>query len=535
MNILKNFNFLSNVNASYLVKDSAITNLSNREKKIIAIILSAFVVLSACFALLTSKWPSIKSKFNKIDDVETNNSPKNSPKIDATSPKNDPIQSEDADQSKINGEEPIIDEDQPKSGKIATKVAVVSLVANDALGMDAAAVATNASPKNGEIDLNPSSTNTSSVKDASPVNDVLPAKDVSPIKDPLPVQSGEKDAQKVVKTNPVFPAVDKVFKKDLFVQVLNSGGYVLNGKNIVIPPAQKPIKYTRDGDKFFEEALDLFKKEHQIDDQRKTKFQFKDLSTEQAINESKNLRIALNFANEHHMGGGPGFHKDKKSGLFVYDLPSARAQEESLSQRSDLMASLTQLPHTLKGDSNKGNIRGSAFIRSYYDEEFDSTKMAYGSLNHLFALQAPKQDFYQSSYLEEPKEVLFVTSAAESYGHIKKLDCSKDSIAYVDAKLRIETHLLAAAFYSKEIFKQDESNYKPVELILGAFGCGAFAPQMNANEYRKMIAGIYLELLPKFDGIFDVVTFAVPTFGDKDPANPSVANHNIFKSVLKFK
>lgn len=322
----------------------------------------------------------------------------------------------------------------------------------------------------------------------------------------------------------IYPEASDKVKQGFFVDVLNKNGYAINGKNVLIPPAGKPEKFARP-EMPFKEALDNLRKVHQISDKVTVKFQFKDRSTEQAISESANVAIALNFANEHHAGGGPGFHKDKETNLFVYDMPSAKAQEESLCQRSNLMGSLTQLPHTLKAD-----YPGSNFIRSYYSDEFDSMKMAYISLNHLFAVQ--NQGFYQSRYLEEPKAVVFVTSAAEYHGGVVTLDCSKDSNVYKNAKQRIETHLLAAAS-SAGVSKMKNPD-KPVELILGAFGCGAFAPQGNPNEYRKMIATIYKELLPEFQGFFDVVTFAVPTFGDNNPLSPAVANHKVFNEVLGF-
>lgn len=322
-----------------------------------------------------------------------------------------------------------------------------------------------------------------------------------------------------------FPEVRNKLKQDFFIEVLNKGGYSINGKNVLIPPAGKPKKFVR-SEIGFKEDLHLLKVKYKINDKTKIRFQFKDRSTEQAINESRVFRIALNFANKHHAGGGPGFHKDKRTGRFIYDSPSAKAQEESLCQRSDLMASLTQLPHTLKADP------GTTFIRSYYKRKFDSRKTAYRSLNSLFAVQK-NSDFYQSSYLKEPKAVAFITSAAKSYASTNKLDCSRGSEAYKDARQRIETHLLAAAFQAG-VSKREKPD-QPVELILGAFGGGAFAPQGNPDEYRKMIANIYKELLSQFRGFFDVVTFAVPTFGNSDPSNAAVANHRIFKQVLNFK
>ena len=321
-----------------------------------------------------------------------------------------------------------------------------------------------------------------------------------------------------------LPVVSQLLKPGFFVEVLNRGGYSLAGKDVIIPPAGVPVKFTPSNDKNFTESLSTLKGTYKINDQQKIEFQFKDRTTEEAINESSSSRIALNFANEHHIGGGPGFHKDEKTSLFVYDAPSARAQEESLAQRSDLLVSLTQLSHTLKADSPS-----SRFTRGYYTEEFDSRKMAYVSLNHLFAVQEGT-DFYQSRYLSEPKAVAFFTSAGKYHGSSANIDCSQSSDVYLDARQRIQTHLLAAAFRAG--LSKAEKPDEPVELILGAFGCGAFAPQKNPDSYREMIAGIYKELLPEFHGFFNFVTFAVPTFGSADTSLPAVANHTLFKRVL---
>lgn len=341
-------------------------------------------------------------------------------------------------------------------------------------------------------------------------------------KSPVTVKAQHQFGTNIQQTQKIYPVVTKHLKSGFFVDVLNQGGYSLNGKNVIIPPAGIPVEFARDN-KSFDEHLDLMKKEYKINDQNKIKFQFKDLTTEEAINTGNTSKMALNFANEHHAGGGPGFHKEKDSHRFVYDALSARAQEESICQRSNLMASLTKLPHTLKSDPGSTH-----FVRSYYDNKFDSRKMAYISNNHLFGVQEDNK-FYRSRYLEEPKAVTFITSAAKNHGNQEQIDCRKNSAVYKDARQRIETHLLAAALGASKMERD-----KPVELILGAFGCGAFAPQVNGDKYRKMIAEIYKELLPKFQGFFDDVTFAVPTFGNQDPSSREVANYRIFKSVLKF-
>jgi uncharacterized protein (TIGR02452 family) len=330
--------------------------------------------------------------------------------------------------------------------------------------------------------------------------------------------------EKKVSNNSLPEVTDKI-PPEFFVTILNNNGYVINSERVFIPLAGRPEKFERNGEGF-KKNIDTLKEKYNINGNTKTKFQFKDLSTEQAINESTATRIALNFANEHHAGGGPGFHKEKNSDLFVYDSASARAQEESLCQRSNLMSSLAQLPHELKADP------GTNFIRSYYKDPFDSKRMAYVSFNHLFAVQDKALTFYQSHYLEEPKSVFFVTSAAQSYGEEKNLNCSINSEVYKDAKQRIETHLLAAASTSARCKTENPTTL--VELILGAFGCGAFAPTGNPNKYREMIASIYKELLGELDGFFDLVTFAIPTFGEKNAELPVVANHQIFKKVLGF-
>lgn len=319
-------------------------------------------------------------------------------------------------------------------------------------------------------------------------------------------------------------------KEGLFVEVLNKLGYELNGKIITFPHPQTATKYTPQDT--FQASLDSLRATYKDIGTSKFQPQCKDLTTEQAIAQSAGFTIALNFANELHAGGGPGFHWEKGTLgdenilVFIYDRRSTIAQEESLAQRSTLLASLFPLTEVYIAE-----IRNKKFIRCRYVQTFDSKDMAYVSDNHLFAVQASNTNFYLSRYLEKPKAVSFITSAATSYsGSGVVVDCSKNSDAYNDAKKRIETHLLAAA--SRAAAAKKEQPAVPVELILGAFGCGAFVPPKNPNDYRQMIVDIYEELLPAFHGFFDQVTFAVPTFGSKDPSNAAVANYTIFKKAV---
>lgn len=341
--------------------------------------------------------------------------------------------------------------------------------------------------------------------------------------EPIPVASNEKDCP-----------------HGFFVEILNSGKYSINGKVIQFPLASKPVLVTFNSN----EVVNLKTSQLLAKKIVKIEQEVQDMSTEQAINvRNDHAKIALNFANEECVGGPvPGFHKDPTSGKFVYDTKSATTQEESLSQRTDLMASLTQLPHDLEG-----NVY-SKMITSYYlnpenlneRKAFDSRKVAYVSDNHLFAVQSlRKNNFFVSHYLEDSAQpVSFVTSAATYYGDRNQIDCNPDSsdksvgglTVYEDAFQRIQTHLFAAATKAAEIQKKDP--HQKIELILGAYGCGVFAPKGNANDYRHMIAGIYRDLVPKFEGFFDLVTYAVPTFNSpKGSANE--LNYHIFKQVLE--
>lgn len=145
----------------------------------------------------------------------------------------------------------------------------------------------------------------------------------------------------------------------------------------------------------------------------------------------------------------------------------------------------------------------------------------------MFGIQAG--DFYTTQFLVTPRDVSFLTSAAVCYGSATKVAVDEHSEVYKNATERIRTHLYAAAKKAVEMKKQDTE--KPVELILGAFGCGAFAPS-NAKEYATMIAKIYQKELPQLDGFFDEITFAIPKMGRSHPEDSFVRNFNAFHSVI---
>lgn len=329
-------------------------------------------------------------------------------------------------------------------------------------------------------------------------------------------------------------------RDDLFVDVLNAGGYWINKQKATFAPAGAPIKFVRDDALDITESIKALKAKHGITDENKPNPQIHSVNrtTEQAIEGSLHYPIALVFANPYAPGGVPGLYKDA-AGKNVYLHPSAKAQEESACLRSDYFNSVTQIGITPKQEENYFNAQiDNNLVRTSneYTTPLKSTTEANVSDNHLFAIQNPNGIFHESSYLPEPKRVAFVVSAAQNYCDENYIDCRTHGSAYNDARARIETHLLAAADKAATIKAQHPG--QSVELIAGAFGCGVYAPKGNSNAYRKMVADIYKELLPEFNGFFDEITFALPTFGNSTDLylykyDPSVANHVIFRDTMK--
>lgn len=316
----------------------------------------------------------------------------------------------------------------------------------------------------------------------------------------------------------------------MHVAILNEGGYQIDGTSVKLRPAMKPQKIERAETELENQLWQLrgsnpfHLKDEYISTLKNPIIQIKDMTTDQAICDGEQHTIALNFANEKHAGGGPGIYKDLKSNEIRWGRGgSAQAQEEALVNKSDLYLSLTLLPTT---PEQRGNDR---MMRNYYENEgFDSKAVAYISDNQLFGVQSGS--FYTTRFLKEPRDVSFVTSAAVCYGKQTIIDLKEGSEPYREATQRIQTHLLAAATKAVEMKRKNPEN--SVELILGAFGCGAFAPK-NAREYAVMIAEIYHKEIQKFHTVFfDKITFAIPKLGNTDPNSPFVRNFDAFDSVF---
>jgi uncharacterized protein (TIGR02452 family) len=313
------------------------------------------------------------------------------------------------------------------------------------------------------------------------------------------------------------------------VNILNNQGYTIDGEPVHLGAPSKPEKIDRDSnesDETFTTTLSMLRDQLPPYIPEDSIFKIKDMTTDQAIITGDQLKIALNFANERMVGGGSGIYKDMTIGKIIWsEVLSAEAQEESLISKSDLFSSLTLLDIT--AESRNGDKR----IRNYYKNDgFNSKNTAYVSDNQLFGVQVGP-DFYKTQFLKNPRSVSFVTSAAADYNHLKSIPVDKNSEAYKDATDRIRTHLYAAAKKAVELKNANQGSR--VELILGAFGCGAFAPTGNPKEYANMIAQIYKKELTLFEDFFNDITFAIPRLGKTDPKSPFVRNYDVFASVFK--
>ncbi len=307
----------------------------------------------------------------------------------------------------------------------------------------------------------------------------------------------------------------------IHVRILNELTYVLNEKTITLRPPTFPEKVERNLAIDYKDLIADVKKLVEVFPKKETmEIQLKDLTTDQAIAEASGHIIALNFANERQIGGGPNIYRDNQSGKIVWGGGgSALAQEEALVSKSDLYSSLSLLPSTPK-------MAGS-MIRSHYNDPFDSKIMAYVSDNQLFGIQGD-EGFFSTIFLDKPIDVSFITSAAKYFGNSVMADTAEGSVDYTDAEARIGTHVYAIA--KKAALMRIKDPEKRITLVLGAFGCGAFAPS-NAEKHATMTATIIKKKLTHLIGFADEVILAIP----KKALNNSpvaVRNYNAFAEVF---
>lgn len=175
----------------------------------------------------------------------------------------------------------------------------------------------------------------------------------------------------------------------------------------------------------------------------------------------------LNFANAYSPGGGV--------------LKGAMAQEECLCRSSNLYEALIQ-PHIL-GDYYEWNEKNTG--------DLGTDRIIYSPGVTVF-----KSDHGCPENLEEWFSVDVITCAAPYYNKYQKKPVSKETLAAVfHSRIR---NILETAI------DNDVDN-----LVLGAFGCGAFnnPPQLVAEAFRRLLVD------EEYAVRFENVAFAIKTTG----------------------
>jgi uncharacterized protein (TIGR02452 family) len=213
---------------------------------------------------------------------------------------------------------------------------------------------------------------------------------------------------------------------------------------------------------------------------KNTKITVYDGSTNQAIqyifSMNPSYRIAiLNFASANNAGGGY--------------FNGAGTQEE------ELCRTIPDLYPSLSFHGSKLNL-----FHSIKQVKYNSDLTLY------------RQDCFQSydtyPVLSEFKNVSVISAAAPNCNlerNINLLRTNKD-LLFEEIIKKIET------IYLSPILANDNIN----AIVLGAFGCGAFAPSITLQEechldYPKEIARVFNNTIYKYPNLYDHVFFAIPT------------------------
>jgi uncharacterized protein (TIGR02452 family) len=235
-----------------------------------------------------------------------------------------------------------------------------------------------------------------------------------------------------------------------------------------------------------------------------TKILFFKGTTNQAIiyfhNLNKYYKISiLNFANSHHVGGGY--------------IKGSMAQEEELCRTIiDLFPSLA-----LVAD------------RKYYYKNFKWYKHIYYSPNlSLYRYDNIQSNGNYNFINNKPIKVSVITAAAPNLKRDNKLI---KLFKYNNNELFNILYKIIKSIYLYPIYlNKNNKEHKINVLILGAFGCGAFSPSIDLQnytgvKYNESIATIFAKILintPNLLSVYDYICFAIPP-GD---------NYDIFKKVF---
>lgn len=209
----------------------------------------------------------------------------------------------------------------------------------------------------------------------------------------------------------------------------------------------------------------------------------------------------VNFANENFRGGFSGLGWDDREKKVIYLGDRAKAQEENLIEKSTLFLSLVKIRYP-----------------------FDSEKRCFLGPVQIFATDYTSKS---SKLISNPINAFMITSASISLRSHTQFNRVKRELILSRIRDRIRCQLLAG-----QKLKEDNPKKKNI-IVLGAYGCGAFAPEHwedydSHYKYALAVANIYKEEIEEnFCDVFDQITFATPKF-------KSLENSKSYLNYLAF-
>jgi len=270
------------------------------------------------------------------------------------------------------------------------------------------------------------------------------------------------------------------------IEIVNSGGYVLKGKEIAIGKAEIAVKT-----EFFDKPISLPEMNHL----HNTKFsaieadclEVADLLLKAGFN-----TCVLNMASGRNPGGGV--------------LNGSGAQEENLFRRSNLFASLYQFA---------GYAEQYGIIK--HDKQYPLDR-------NFGGIYSPDVTVFRSSessgyaLLDVPFQTSIVSVAAINRPELMK----------VDGQLRIVQHLVEPTKEKMRTILRIAAKYKHTALVLSAFGCGAFCnpPEHIALLFKEVFAE------SEFKGRFALVVFAIINDNNSNRDHNPNGNFEPFRTVF---
>jgi len=270
------------------------------------------------------------------------------------------------------------------------------------------------------------------------------------------------------------------------VEIVNSGGYVLNGKEITVDKTEIAANT-----EFFDTQFSLKEMKHQYD----TKFSVIEtdcLEVAELLLKTGFNPCVLNMASRKNPGGGV--------------LNGSSAQEENLFRRSNLFASMFQFTNYAAQygitkrekqyplDGNFGGIysRDVTIFRS-------SESSGYALLNLPF----------QTSIVSVPA-------------------INRPELEKMNGQLCIAKHLIEPTKEKMRTILRIAGKYNHNVIVLSAFGCGAFCnpPEHIALLFKEVFAET------EFKGRFALIVFAIISDQNSNRAHNPNGNFEPFRNVF---